>query len=240
MLLSSTTFCISKKIDLLTSRLRLIEQHQEIYVKLITLKLLASSLWMSLAVLAHANDHIAEKPERVSPILIGQKIPSAALKKLDGNSIDLQQAINNKASLIIVYRGGWCPYCNTHFQDLRKILPKYAEKGLNIVALSPDSTESLMETDETYGEVYKLYSDSDMNAAKSLGLAYRVSDSMNKTLKSYDIDLQEASGKNHGLLPVPAVFLVNKSGEITFSFVSPNYKIRASNAVVSAAIEELL
>lgn len=209
-------------------------------MKLVTLKVLACSLWMSLAMVAQADKHVADSPEQVNPLLIGQSIPSAALQSLKGKSTDLQQLIKDKASLIVVYRGGWCPYCNTHFQDLRKILPKYAEQGLNIVALSPDSIESLKDTDESYGTVYKLYSDNDMNASKALGLAYKVSDSMNKTLKSYDIDLQKASGKDHGLLPVPAVLVVNKAGEITFSFVSPNYKIRASNAIVSAAIEEVL
>ncbi|WP_096086816.1 peroxiredoxin-like family protein [Agaribacterium haliotis] len=186
------------------------------------------------------NAYIADSPEQVRPVFVGQALPDAILVGLDGKKVSLSELVDSSPSLIIVYRGGWCPYCNNHFQDLRKILPTYSKKGLKIIALSPDSPESLKETDQDYGSVYQLYSDSDMQAAKALGLAYKVSASTNAMLKSYDIDLKQASGKDHGLLPVPAVFVVNREGDISFSFVSPEYKVRASNAVVAAAIEEVL
>jgi hypothetical protein len=45
-------------------------------------------------------------------------------------------------------------------------------------------------------------SDSDLKAASALGVAYRVSDEMVQTLESYNLDIEDASGKTHHLLRV--------------------------------------
>lgn len=186
------------------------------------------------------SEGVALDANSVTPLLIGQPIPSVKLITPTGDMVDLKELTQNKASLIIVYRGGWCPYCNQHFKDLRKIIPDLSQRGLQVLAISPDSPENLQVTLKEHKMVYDLLSDSSMEAAKALGLAYQVSGALNKKLKQHGIDIEKASGESHQLLPVPAIYVVNREGLVTFSFVSPDYKVRASNTVISAAVEEVL
>ncbi|MGH2569205.1 MAG: hypothetical protein ACRDGA_12785, partial [Bacteroidota bacterium] len=53
--------------------------------------------------------------------------------------------------------------------------------------------------------------------------------------KTINIDLEDASGESHHLLPVPAVFIVGTDGVIRFSYVNPNYRVRIDPDVLLAA-----
>lgn len=83
---------------------------------------------------------------------------------------------------------------------------------------------------------YRLLSDSEMTAAKAFGIAFKVDDATIERYKGYGVDLGDAAGQNHHLLPVPAVFLVNTDGIITFEYVNPDYKVRLDPDVLIAEI----
>ena len=57
-----------------------------------------------------------------------------------------------------------------------------------------------------------------MKLAVALGVAYQVDKATVKKYKEYGIDLEEASGQKHHLLPVPGVFLLDKFGKIQFQY----------------------
>ena len=83
---------------------------------------------------------------------------------------------------------------------------------------------------------FRLLSDSTMAASRSLGLAFRMPDKLVATYKnSYGIDIEANSGQTHHQLPVPAVFLVDTEGMIQFSYINPNFKVRADPGVILAA-----
>ena len=73
-----------------------------------------------------------------------------------------------------------------------------------------------------------------MEAAKAMGLAFRVSEETLERYSKWGIDLEEASGETRRLLPVPAVFLLNRDGVIEFQFVHPNYKVRLDPEILQA------
>ena len=74
-----------------------------------------------------------------------------------------------------------------------------------------------------------------MTAASAFGIAHKVDDDTLKVYKNYGIDLEESSGEQHHLLPVPSVVRVGKSGRIEFQYVNPDYKIRLDPQVLLAA-----
>ncbi|MGW8179144.1 MAG: AhpC/TSA family protein, partial [bacterium] len=83
----------------------------------------------------------------------------------------------------------------------------------------PDRPEKLKESVKQQRFEYTIVSDSQMEAAKAMGLAFRVSDETLERYSKWGIDLEDASGEAHHLLPVPAVFLSNREGIIEFQFV---------------------
>ncbi len=199
-----------------------------------SLLLLLSLLTFSIS--AQAQSSYADKASEVTPALTGTTIPNATVKTIEGKTVEIKNIISQKPTVLIFYRGGWCPYCNAHLAELQKTEDQLVEIGYQILAVSPDQPEILKESISKHDLSYTLLSDSPMNLTKAFGLAFKVDEGTVAQYKKSGIDLEENSGYDHHLLPVPAVYLINPDGLITFQYVNPNYKTRInSNVLLSAA-----
>src|ERR1700756_5914171 len=185
--------------------------------KLLKFFLLTLTLFSSL-LLAHADsaNQIAPSAEDVEPIAVGTGAPDAHLRDLDGKEVTLHAIIAEKSTVLIFYRGSWCPYCNAHLSDLITVEEELRSLGYQIIAISPDRPEELnrMTTEDHLN--YRLFSDPQAEAMKNFGVAYRVDDATIANYKKFNVDLERSSGQTHHILPVPAVFIINRTGEIVF------------------------
>ncbi|NBB79965.1 MAG: redoxin domain-containing protein [Verrucomicrobia bacterium] len=174
----------------------------------------------------------------VNPIEVGASIPAVSLTRADGSKVTLHDLTDESPAILIFYRGGWCPYCNRHLAALREIESDLRELGYRIHAISPDRPEAVARTvAKSEGEFnYTLYSDASAAVAKAFGLAFKVDAETYEKLMGYGIDLEAASGQEHHLLPVPAVYIVDTAGRVRFRYFDPNYKERLSaEALLNAA-----
>lgn len=183
---------------------------------------------------------VPSSAQEVSPLKVGEEIPDVTLKDPFGNDAELQDLVSQKQSLIIFYRGGWCPYCNTHLSQLAEIEEQLYDMGIQILAVSPDKPSYLKESTMEHNLSYKLLSDSDMNASKEFGLAFRVDTTTVNRYKRNGLDLAERSGFDHYMLPVPAAFFVDTTATIRYRYFNPDYKVRIENDELLAAVEELM
>ncbi len=171
---------------------------------------------------------VPQKPENIMPLQIGDTVSIATL---NNTSPLLYQKLSEKPIVLIFYRGGWCPYCNVHLKELQGIEKNIIQKGYTLIAVSPDKSSTLNAHKSKKNLHITMVSDSDMKLAQAFGVAFKVQKSMvKKYLDSYSIDLVKDSGKNHNLLPVPSVFILNKSRVIQYVYTNANYKVRLSGA----------
>ena len=119
--------------------------------------------------------------------------------------------------------------------QLREIEPQLKNLGVQLFAISPDQPSKLKETIDKHKMGFRLFSDSDMAAARSFRVAYKLDDATLAQLNKYGIDVEEASGQKHHMLPVPAVFLVATNGLIQFEYVNPDYQVRLDPELLLAA-----
>jgi len=174
----------------------------------------------------------------VSPLGPGDAAPTGDVRTPDGKTVALADLYDERPTVLVFYRGGWCPYCNTHLGQLAKAEPKLVKMGYQVVAISPDRPEKVRATVDEGGFEYQIVSDSDMSIARAFGLAFRVDDATIEKYKTYEIDLEDASGEGHQLLPVPAVYIVDTSGTIRFVHYDPDYKQRLEADPLLAAARD--
>lgn len=72
---------------------------------------------------------IPQKPEDISPLLNGENIPLVTLLDASGSSFDLNKAVAEKPTILIFYRGGWCPFCSKQLSGLQEIAPDLKKEG---------------------------------------------------------------------------------------------------------------
>ena len=119
--------------------------------------------------------------------------------------------------------------------QLQKIESNLTQLGYQILALSADRPEKLRASVEKHAVTYVLLSDAAMTAARAFGIAYRVDDASVGKLAGYGIDIEEASGQTHHMLPVPSVFLVAQNGKVVFTYANPDHRVRIDPEVLLAA-----
>ncbi len=173
---------------------------------------------------------IPQRPEDISPLLIGEKIPVATLPDASGRDIDLNKLISEKPTILIFYRGGWCPYCSRQLSGLQQSAPQLEKLGYQLIAVSTDMPGGLAESVKKERLNYTLLSDADLSLAKQFGIAF-------KAPKGYwDMLPKTTGGKNTDLLlPVPSVFILDKTGTIQFEYINPDFKQRMSSELLTTA-----
>ena len=169
------------------------------------------------------------------PLAQGDSIPEVALRTEDDKEVSLRKLVAVKPSVLIFYRGGWCPFCNRHLQALAGIEKELNEAGVQLLAISPDQPAKLRTTPKRDQLGYRLLSDSAALAAQAFGIAFKVDDATVEKYKGFKIDLDAASGHSHHLLPHPAVFVVDTQGVIRFAHVNSDYKVRLAPAKILEA-----
>ena len=195
--------------------------------KIICLALLAIGLSV------HAQYDLPKQAIEIAPLLIGEKIPNVTLKSVENTDVDLMELISNKRTVLVFYRGGWCPYCNAHLAALGEAEKQLLDLGYQIIAISPDAPKSLKVTDDNEKLNYLLLSDSTGELSKAVGIAFRAPENYKATIA------KGSEGVNSSFLPVPAVFFLNTNAVIEFEHIAPNFKNRISNDLLIAVAKSL-
>ena len=204
------------------------------------MKYLLSIMLITLIGCTSQREKIVKDPSKVNPKAVGEVVDSVNLRNLKGEDITSKEIFSKKPTVLVVYRGGWCPYCNRQLARLRKITTQIEDKGYQLIAVSPDKPESMQDSIEKNKITeYKLYSDSKLNLAKEMGLAFKVDENTITAYEEYGIDLVEASGENHYSLPVPAVYIIDRNGEVQYRFYEPNYKVRLEENKLLKELDKL-
>jgi peroxiredoxin len=196
-------------------------------------KLLLISPILALTFVTDLNAQLPEKPEDISPLLVGETFPDLKITGLDGASISFHEIIKEKPTVLIFYRGGWCPYCNRHLSAIGQVEADILELGYQVVAVSPDKMEKLRETVAKDELNYRLFSDASGELAKAAGIAFQAPERYGQRL------LDWSGGENTGFLPVPSVFILDTKGEILFEYINPNYKKRLDAELLLAVLKAL-
>lgn len=165
--------------------------------------------------------------DAVSPLAVGSAAPGATVKALEGGEVDLRALLQKQPTILIFYRGGWCPFCNTQLAGLQSALPEFSALGYQLIAISPDKPEALSASVQKQELGYRLYSDRQMAAAEAYGVAFRVDPKTQEAYAKRNFDLAPIPGEPDARwLPVPSVFVIGRDGTVRFVFSNPNYKVR--------------
>jgi len=172
---------------------------------------------------------------------VGAKAPQISTTDIDGKSFDLNQTLSASPVILVFYRGGWCPYCSLQLRKLQlEALPRIKNAGGKLVAISVDKPGRAVEMKKKENLGMTLLSDPRAKILKAYDVDFKVPDDLvEKYIKKYKIDLEAHSGEKHHIIAVPAVYVINKSGELTFSYVNENYKVRAQVEDILKAVESL-
>lgn len=216
-------------------------------VYILFLTLLAISVISSVAIKSgHADVPIAENADLIQPLSNGESAPRFIVQTVEGDAFDFNPRELVRPVMILTFRGGWCPYCNTYLSEMRHVIPKIKEMGIDVLFLSGDRPEILFDSlkEETQQDIaelnYTILSDANVEAAVAFGIAFKVPPQMAGRFSEMGMDIAGSSIAKHGVLPVPSVFAIDGDGIIQYAFTNADYSVRLPADDLVAAAEQIV
>jgi len=71
----------------------------------------------------------------------GETLPDLTLPSVADGTLSLKDYINGAWSVVLFYRGSWCPFCNAQLAAFQRKIPVFEVLGVRVVAISADSGE---------------------------------------------------------------------------------------------------
>lgn len=166
-------------------------------------------------------------------LFINSKAPDFKAKDQHGKEVRLKDLRKEGKVVLVFYRGHWCPHCNRHLKRLEDSLQLIRDKGANLVAVTPEKPEGIAKTVEKTKAEYPILHDEGLKIMKAYEVDFEVQENTITRYRNSGIDLEKNNGKDWKVLPVPAVYIIDKEGNITYRFFQADYRKRPS-------VEEIL
>ncbi len=163
-------------------------------------------------------------------LVVNATAPDFAAKDQHGKEINLAGLRQQGPVVVVFYRGNWCPYCNGALKKLADSLEYITAKGATVVAISPEAADGVDKTIAKTGASFSVLHDVDVKIAKAYDVSYDV-DEKTRTmyLEKWNVDfLMTNKQKNKAVLPVPAVFIIDKEGKISYRYFDKDITKRPS------------
>ena len=166
----------------------------------------------------------------------GDKLPAFKLSDATGKEVSSADLLAKGGIVVSFYRGGWCPYCNLELKALQNALSEINAKGYELVAITPETPDNSLSTQEKNELKFSVLSDIDNKYAKEAGLVFQMQEDLRAIYHEFGLDIPKHNGNQDYELPMPATYVVYSEGEIIYSFVAEDYSERADPVDVLKAL----
>lgn len=138
---------------------------------------------------------------------------------------------------MVFYRGAWCPYCNLALRTYeRELAPRLAERGVSMIAVSPQRPDGSLTMAQTNDLSYDVLSDPGNHIGRALGIVTRPTDRVQHAQASLGLDLTEVNADGTPDILMPTVAIVDAEGVLRWIDVHPNYVTRSEPARILEAL----
>jgi peroxiredoxin len=163
----------------------------------------------------------------------GEAAPDLQLPESTGGVVTLDVLLEGGPVVVCFYRGDWCRFCRTHLQALAEIAGEVRALGASLIAVAPQMAVAPVITCAA-APPFPLLADVDAKVCKAFGLSFLPTDDLR--------DAYTALGRparDRLALPVPAVYVIDRSSMIVFSYFDSDFTSRLAPCEILAVLRRL-
>ncbi len=159
-----------------------------------------------------------------SQLTKGANLPNFPLTTLDGTLINSAD-FSGRKTLMIFYRGNWCPLCTTQIKEIAASYQQLAKGGVRIALISPQSQNHSTKLASKFDVPFDFYVDTNNAAAKALNIFAENGLPTGLQVLGYDSDTV-----------MPTVIITDETNKILFADLTDNYRVRPEPATFEAIL----
>lgn len=168
--------------------------------------------------------------EEIKPLAIGSTAPDFNLPGVDDKSYQLKDFADSDI-LVVIFTCNHCPTAQAYEERIKKLVTDYKDKGVAVVAISPNDPEALRLNEMGYTDVGDSFEECKIRARDhEFNFPYL-----------YDGETQEVS-KKYGPRATPHVFIFDKERKLQYEggFDDSDNPERVKKHYVREALDALL
>jgi peroxiredoxin len=171
----------------------------------------------------------------------GDRMPDGELLDAAGKPTTLAETLGANPAVIVFYRGGWCPYCNISLRTYQaQLVPALAGRGIPLVAISPQTADESLSTQETKELTFSVLSDPGNQIAGQLGILTAPSEGVRAAQLQLGLDLTQVNADGTTGLPMPTVIVTDADGVIRWIDVHRDYTTATEPDQILQAITQTI
>ena len=144
----------------------------------------------------------------------GNLLPQMQLEDHTGQSINTSDIMPHK-SILMFYRGNWCPICMAQIKELVQVYKKIEAKGIQTILISPQPHNYSKRLADKHNLNFKFLVDKNNSVAKQLDIFSK--NGLPTGLQVFGFDSNTV---------MPTIILTDESGRIIHSDLTSNYRVR--------------
>lgn len=173
-------------------------------------------------------------------VAVGDTVAPFALPDATGRTRTLEELTADGPAVIVFYRGGWCPYCNLALRTYQHdLVPQLDALSARLVAISPETPDASLTTQEKAELSYTVLSDAGAQFASSLGITFDPSEGGLAAQRTLGLDIRATRTDNGTVLPMPTVLIVDRDRTVRFVDIHPDYTGRTEVEDILTALQTL-
>ena len=160
---------------------------------------------------------------------VGDMAPNVVMTTADNKKVNLADLYAKEPVVVIFYRAYWCPVCAKHLAEFAEKAKDIEAKGVNLVAITPETYENVDKTKDETGANFTIISDTDGSIMKAFDVDFKVTQDYQAMIgDKLNASVAETNATGKAVLPVPATYIIDTNGKIVYRQFNPDYKERAS------------
>jgi peroxiredoxin len=171
-------------------------------------------------------------------IAVGDRLPDAELIDVHGESTTLLAELAGRPTVLVFYRGAWCPFCNIALRAYQSdLLPVLTERTVGLVAVSPQKPDGSLTMQEKNELSFTVVSDPHNALAAAAGILTGPSEEARAKQLELGLDLEAVNADGTTTVPMPATVILDPDGTVRWIDVHPDYATRSEPADIIAALD---
>lgn len=173
-------------------------------------------------------------------VRVGDEVPDATLLTTGGDETTLSAVRGGAVSVVVFYRGAWCPYCNITLRSYQeKLAPALRERGIALIAVSPQTPDGSSQSATNGSLDFTVLSDPANALAERFGIVTEPSAAARAAHTELGFDVADSNADDTARVPFPSVYVIDEAGVIRFADVHVDYTTRTEPEQILAAVDGL-
>jgi len=171
----------------------------------------------------------------------GETAPDARLVTPTGEETSFAAVRGSAPTVVVFYRGAWCPYCNITLRTYQQeLLPALQERGVQLVAVSPQTPEGAEQSIANGELAFPVLTDPENVLAGRFGIVTEPSAAARAAHTQLGFDVADSNADDTAAIPFPSVFVIDAAGVVRSADVHVDYTTRTEVADVLTAVDDLV